>query len=231
MKSRRPPNAGAPAATQKAHRRLLSPEDEAVWRHVVSSVQSLKGAKARVPAAGAVEPAGAPPSIVADSHVRVHRALPASPAEHRPTLPPAIVKAAGSAHRAPPPLAAFERKKVRRIVAGTVEIEARLDLHGARQSEAHHRLRGFIHQCISAGMATVLVITGKGGRREQLPMAPFDDLDARDHGVLRRAVPMWLAEPELRSLVVSFTTAHQRHGGEGALYLHLRRRGGRSGER
>jgi DNA-nicking Smr family endonuclease len=35
-------------------------------------------------------------------------------------------------------------------------------------------------------------------------------------------VPRWLAEPDLRPYIVSFTTAAAKHGGEGALYVHLR---------
>jgi len=66
----------------------------------------------------------------------------------------------------------------------------------------------------------VLVITGKGGRQ-------FDDPDGRrfseERGVLRRLVPEWLREPALRQMVVSFTESHERHGGEGALYIKLRR--------
>jgi DNA-nicking Smr family endonuclease len=44
----------------------------------------------------------------------------------------------------------------------------------------------------------------------------------RDRGVLKRNVPRWLDEPDLRVLIVSYTTASLQHGGEGALYVHLR---------
>jgi DNA-nicking Smr family endonuclease len=65
----------------------------------------------------------------------------------------------------------------------------------------------------------VLVITGKGGS----PLdRGFDRDDGSERGVLRRNVPRWLAEPDISPLIVSFTTAAQRHGGDGALYLHLR---------
>ena len=64
----------------------------------------------------------------------------------------------------------------------------------------------------------MLVITGKGVSAER----------QRDHfmeerGVLRRLVPQWLCEPELRNFVVSYTASHVRHGGDGALYVKLRR--------
>jgi DNA-nicking Smr family endonuclease len=67
------------------------------------------------------------------------------------------------------------------------------------------------------------VITGKGvpgDVRDQ----PFQLDGQRERGVLKRHVPLWLTEPEMRAVVVSFTTAHARHGGEGALYIQLRNR-------
>jgi DNA-nicking Smr family endonuclease len=61
----------------------------------------------------------------------------------------------------------------------------------------------------------VLVITGKGARS--------DDFTA-DRGVLRRQVPLWLKSAELRDYVIGFDAAHAAHGGEGALYVRLRRK-------
>lgn len=132
----------------------------------------------------------------------------------------------------PPPIADFDRKAVRRIRSGRIEIEARIDLHGMRQDEAHSTLRSFLLGCQSRGIRWVLVITGKGR-----PSRPGDshEIDASrgrpdpawwgdERGVLKRNVPRWLTEPELRSIVVSYTTASLGHGGEGALYVHLRGR-------
>jgi DNA-nicking Smr family endonuclease len=118
-----------------------------------------------------------------------------------------------------PDLAAFDRKAARRLRQGQIEIEARIDLHGLRQHEAHGALRRFLLSCFARGFRWVLVITGKGG-----PQRPRDDdgWSAPERGVLRKSVPQWLAEPELRSVVVSFTPAAIPHGGEGALYVQLR---------
>ena len=119
----------------------------------------------------------------------------------------------------------FTRKSARKLRSGQVEIEARIDLHGMRQNEAHAALRRFVLHCHNQDRRWVLVITGKGG--------PADARQNRDYGhswsepergVLRRNVPRWLAEPDLRAIVVSYTTAAIHHGGEGALYLQLRSR-------
>lgn len=137
----------------------------------------------------------------------------------------------------PPPVNDFDRKAARRIRSGRIEIEARIDLHGMRQSEAHSALRSFLHGCHARGVRWVLVITGKGrpsrawepGHDEAAPSVRRgrDDRPSwhdDERGVLKRNVPRWLAEPDLRSIVVSYTTASPPHGGEGALYVHLRAR-------
>src|SRR3546814_11465302 len=70
------------------------------------------------------------------------------------------------------------------------------------QAEAHRALAAFLADSQAAGRRCVLVITGKGTRGE---------------GVLRAAVPRWLNEPPERSRVLSFSSAHPRHGGAGRL--------------
>jgi DNA-nicking Smr family endonuclease len=91
-------------------------------------------------------------------------------------------------------------------------IEARLDLHGMTQTEAHAALLRFLRRARNNGAKFVLVITGRGTRGERA-----------DRGVLKRQVPLWLAMPELRAYVIGFEQAHASHGGEGALYVRLRR--------
>ena len=131
-------------------------------------------------------------------------------------------------NRAPPPqpqlgpqLVKLERRKARRIARGSDDIEARLDLHGMTQDDAHATLVGFVRRCHANGLRRVLVITGKGGTGRS--HHADDDVIPRPRGVIKRNVPRWLGGAEIGSLVVSYTTAHVRHGGEGALYVQLRR--------
>ena len=70
-----------------------------------------------------------------------------------------------------------------------------------------------MHRAHSEGLTFVLVITGKGRAAG----------GESERGVLRRQVPQWLSLPEFRSLVVGFEEAHIGHGGEGALYVRIRR--------
>lgn len=109
----------------------------------------------------------------------------------------------------PAPASGIDRRSVQRLRRGERPIEARLDLHGMTQGEAHQVLAGFIARAWAAERRSLLVITGKGGARG---------------GVLRRAVPRWLGEPPNASRVLAFVPAQPKDGGEGALYVLLRRR-------
>jgi DNA-nicking Smr family endonuclease len=108
----------------------------------------------------------------------------------------------------------LDRRQALRLRRGQLAIEARLDLHGMTQAEAHRALAGFVARSHAAGKRVLLVVTGKGTR----PGA-----DGSPSGVLRRTVPRWLAEPALRPLVLTTAAALGRDGGDGALYLLLRR--------
>jgi DNA-nicking Smr family endonuclease len=114
-----------------------------------------------------------------------------------------------------PPLAldrfaGIDRANAERLKRGLHKVEARLDMHGMTQAEAHRALGAFIGQSRDAGYRCVLVITGRG-------------LGPNGPGILKSAVPRWLQEPELRRHVLAMAPAQPRHGGGGAAYLLLRR--------
>jgi DNA-nicking Smr family endonuclease len=189
----------------------LSEEERALWEHAARDLKPLKEKKSRVHTSDAA----------GDSPQRPR-------AQEKPAAPPRAVAPPAKIAKTPagpPPLAPLDRRKARQIGSGRIEVEARIDLHGMRQSEAHTALRRFLTQAYAGGRRWVLVITGKGtpparGSQEE----PDDGASRGERGVLRRSVPHWLAEPELRSIVVGFTAAAIRHGGDGALYVQLRRR-------
>ncbi|WP_368373065.1 Smr/MutS family protein [Rubellimicrobium arenae] len=103
-----------------------------------------------------------------------------------------------------------------RMKRGKLRPEARIDLHGMTLAEAHPALTSFILGSRAAGRRFVLVITGKGRVSDDLAPMP-----ARA-GRLRHDVPRWLMLPPLAGAVLQVAPAHQRHGGEGALYVYLR---------
>ncbi|MCC7253104.1 Smr/MutS family protein [Hyphomicrobium sp.] len=193
-------------------RRHLTKEDEALWEHAASTLKPLRGKKSRHHPSAA-EADEAPPFAPKAKSGKKPETAPATAKSHaKPPSPPAP-------RPKTPDLSTFDRKAARRLRQGQIEIEARIDLHGLRQHEAHGALRRFLLSCFARGLRWVLVITGKGG-----PRARDDDgFGISERGVLRKNVPMWLSEPELRAIVVSFTTAAIPHGGEGALYIQLRK--------
>ena len=110
-----------------------------------------------------------------------------------------------------------------RLRKGEMTPDARIDLHGFNESVAHRTLLNFLRGAQRNGARLALVITGKGKRRAD-PHGPFDMEEARARGVLNVMVPRWLSEPSFAALIADSRTAHRRHGGEGALYVYLRKR-------
>jgi DNA-nicking Smr family endonuclease len=110
-----------------------------------------------------------------------------------------------------------------RLRRGQLEPDAKLDLHGLTEARAHHALIAFIRSARARGLKLVLIVTGKG-LASPAADAPFDlELDRRSRGILKTMTPRWLKEPDLAPLVADVRHAHRRHGGEGALYVYLRR--------
>ena len=175
----------------------MTEEERALWESVAKQVKPLrKKPRAAKPHATEMQtdaPAAAKPAAALKPRVSVQTASPPKPAA--------------------PPLAPLGRRERSKLSRGRMEIDARLDLHGMTQTRAHRALFGFLQRAHHHGLTFVLVITGKG----KMGVAESE------RGVLRRQVPQWLGLPEFRSLVVGFEEAHIGHGGEGALYVRIRR--------
>ena len=180
-------------------RRNLSDDERTLWREITRSVAPLKRARVR---SGAQQADAASPKP--DSLPKPETAARVAP----------LRSAAAPKPKPAPGLAPIERRQKKRLARGTETIDARLDLHGCTQHEAHAALLHFLRRTQGTGARYVLVITGKG-------RAGSDGF--REVGVLKRQVPLWLAMPEFRTFVVGFEDAHAGHGGEGALYVRLRR--------
>jgi DNA-nicking Smr family endonuclease len=155
-----------------------------------------------------------------------------TPAPRPAPKPHGAAKAAAPKKTAPlaktPSLADFEARRAKRLSAGRIAIEARLDLHGMRQEEAREALMRFLRSAQANGLRHVKVITGKGVPERDAELKPFSLFEENRRGVLRDQAPRWLQSPEARSLVVSFTEAGRGHGGSGALYVQIRKKGGRT---
>ena len=112
-----------------------------------------------------------------------------------------------------------DRRTEERFRKGEMEIEARLDLHGYRQDEAQSALNSFITNAYQQGKRCVLVITGTGRTKQE-----NQDWWEEKPGILKRRVPEWLKLAPIRDFVLKTHQAKQKDGGEGALYVLLRRK-------
>lgn len=124
-------------------------------------------------------------------------------------IAPTAVPAAAPRRAHPRPPEAIEPGRRHRISHDREPLAARIDLHGMTHDGARAALTRFVTRAYDEGWRAVLVITGKG---------------ALGDGVLRRHAPEWLALPPIRPMVAGVSEAHRRHGGEGALYVALKRK-------
>ncbi len=184
-------------ARKKGPAKKPDTEDETLWR---SAMQDVKLLKKNVDP----EETGKPAAEVAGEPEEAET-------KTQPSKNPESAKE-------PPPAAGIDRRTGEKLRQGKIPIESRLDLHGHTQAQAHNELIQFIEKGFAQGQRCLLVITGKGsgGGRE----GGFESKT----GVLRGEVPRWLAERPLAGKVITFTQAQPKHGGEGALYVYLRRK-------
>ena len=132
--------------------------------------------------------------------------------------PQAVIKPRprkSTAKAAPPGLDGTTRARLKR---GEKAPDAKLDLHGMTQAAAHRALASFLQAAHKKGVRLALVVTGQGNPdREAAGWAKSP------HGVLKQMVPRWLNEGDLAAFVTGTAPAHVRHGGDGALYVYLRK--------
>ena len=186
--------------------RSLTPDDLETWKRVTETVVPLSKMAAPVP-----EPAPSKSIPV------LHRVEPVRRAET--ALPMVTVNLAPEAvdhlRKAAPQM---DRRNYDRLTRGKLRPERKIDLHGMTAAAAHGALRQFLIGAQADGVRVVLVVTGKG-------RAETDQFGQR-RGVIRHALPHWLDQEPVRSLIVQAVPAVKKDGGTGAFYVYLRRSAG-----
>ncbi len=186
--------------------RGLSAGEAALWARVVRTVTPLHPQRSPLPAETALreEPEPAPP--------------PPPPKARRPA-PAKAAPPPGDHGRTPPlsPYRGLDSSWERKLARAAVEPDFTLDLHGHTLDQAHQRLDMGLGQAKAMGARLVLLITGRSRPAEAA------DRGAR-RGAIRAKVLDWLAAGPHGSDIAAIRKAHRRHGGEGALYLILKRR-------
>jgi len=120
-------------------------------------------------------------------------------------------------HPTPAPSPGLDSHWERRLSRSSTEPDFTLDLHGHNLEQAYRRLDDGLVQAKAMGARLVLLITGK-----PRPVHAADRGEKR--GAIRAKILDWLAAGQHASDIAAVRNAHRRHGGEGALYLVLRRR-------
>ena len=178
-------------------------EDAALWARVAETAHPLrKGRAAKVPP---IEPK--PPAAKPAPAAEVEQAAPSPRIPVRPKPAPL------------PRGTSLDRGTARKLETGRLPVEARLDLHGMRARDAHLALKRFLKAAQGKGYRNILVITGKGTAAKEAKSF----YEEEERGVLRQSVPHWLSGAEFADLVISYAAAPRRLGGEGALYVRVRK--------
>lgn len=185
-------------------KRKLTDEEQALWRHVAGGVEPL-GVRRRRRAEEPPEDASEEP---ASKQAPARREPPTAASKPEPPKP----KAPDLPEVRPGASAGLDKRTALRLRRGQLRPEARVDLHGHTQSEAHATLDRFITDSHLAGRRCVLVITGKGSVQDP------------QGGVLRQMTPRWLNQPSMRGKVLAIEHAQPKDGGHGALYVLLKRK-------
>ncbi|MDQ4420478.1 Smr/MutS family protein [Sphingobium sp. DEHP117] len=176
--------------------RRLSPEEREIWARLARSVTPLPGRAVDL----------APPEVF-------------TPIDSKPARPAALPP---SAERQPPrraPTPVLDTSWERRITNGTLAPDVTIDLHGHTLDAAHQRLNHALGHSIARGHRVMLVVTGNPRPAHVGP------LGHKTRGAIRAEIGDWLALSGHADAIASVRTAHPRHGGKGALYIILRKRG------
>ncbi|MCC6827012.1 MAG: Smr/MutS family protein [Novosphingobium sp.] len=187
--------------------RRLSAEEAALWARLAQTITPLDGRKVAAPVIEAAPVA--PP-------------MPAAKGKRRPPPPPIPAPTAAAAR--PPEPRALDRHGLdaswdRRLARGLAAPDFTLDLHGASLEAAHSRLDHGLTLAMAQGARLVLLVTGRS--------RPHDGPAGRGErrGAIRAKVFDWLEAGPHGSRIAAIRPAHPRHGGAGAVYIVLRRRG------
>lgn len=183
--------------------RRLSPEEQALWKALAKTVRPLRRARPK-PVVVTEEPT---PKAETPPAPRVRGRVPPA----RKPDPPAV--------RRPAPVPVLDSSWEKKIRGGRLVPDLSVDLHGLNLAAAHLRLDRLLGEAVMSDARVLLVVTGKPRSHRPLPG------ESGKRGAIRAEIGDWLARSPYAGRIASVRSAHPRHGGEGAIYLILRRPG------
>jgi DNA-nicking Smr family endonuclease len=95
--------------------------------------------------------------------------------------------------------------------SGRFSVQAWLDLHGMNRQEARFALDEFVLESVRASLSCVRVIHGRGRHSH------------KQRSILKDSIQRWLCSRRLGRHVIAYTSARRYDGGDGAIYILLRR--------
>lgn len=113
----------------------------------------------------------------------------------------------------------LDKKVHHKLKNGQLKPSRILDLHGLRYEEARSKVIVFINTVFQQNQRLVLIITGKGKK----PGTTLSFYEEERNGVLKQALPSWLKSNQVKAFILNITPAHVSHGGDGAVYVYLRK--------
>lgn len=181
--------------------RRLSPEEQALWKAVAKTVRPLRRHKAVNPAIADE----ATPKVEAPASPRVRGRV------------PALRSIEPSAPQRPAPVPVLDSSWEKKIRGGRLVPDLSIDLHGLNLAAAHIRLERLLAEAVVQDARVLLVVTGKPRSHRPLPG------ESGKRGAIRAEIGDWLGRSPHAGRIASVRSAHLRHGGEGALYIIMRR--------
>jgi DNA-nicking Smr family endonuclease len=183
--------------------RRLSPEEQALWQALAKTVRPMRRLR--------------PKAVVAVAPVAEEAVTPVDPPKCvvRGRVPP-VRQPEPPAKPRPAPVPVLDSSWEKKIRGGSLMPDHSVDLHGLNLASAHIRLERLLGDAVIQGWRVLLVVTGKPRPR------PLPGVTGQ-RGAIRAEIGDWLARSRHAHQIASVRSAHPRHGGDGALYIILRR--------
>jgi DNA-nicking Smr family endonuclease len=188
--------------------RGLSAEEAALWARVAASVAPMFGKEIPSVKEGAAEQRLAEKDGPETEPAKPAAARP----RRRPSGPPPPTERENHSGAGP----GLDSHWERRLRAGSLAPDFTLDLHEHSLDAAYHRLLGGLDIARETGARVVLVIAGRERH------APAADRSGQ-RGAIRAKLLDWLAASRHAGAIAAIRKAHRRHGGDGALYVILKK--------
>ena len=126
----------------------------------------------------------------------------------------------------------IDRKSDRKLNSGKYSIDASLDLHGLTIEQAYNKTKAFFEKSIQNNLRCILLITGKGlHSKDSYSIDTIFEAYKKNiciknesfNKTIKDSMIDWLKQPFFASRIIKYTDAQKVHGGNGAIYILLKK--------